>query len=187
MNTVNTLIAKGTLPDAVIRFGIRRRLAKTLREHVRSSPEAQREAVLAHVAGLKESPIAIATDEANEQHYEVPTAFYQYALGPRMKYSSAWFDSPNQSLAVTEENMLRLSCERAELKDGQRILEWGCGWGSLSLWMAEHYPNSEITVVSNSATQKEYIDSQASDRGFTNLTVRTANMIHYRKSWSFRN
>ena len=179
MNTVNTLIAKGTLPDAVIRFGIRRRLAKTLREYVRSSPEAQREAVLAHVAGLKESPVAIATEEANEQHYEVPTEFYQYALGPRMKYSSAWFDSPNQSLAVAEENMLRLSCERAELKDGQRILELGCGWGSLSLWMAEHYPNSEITVVSNSVTQKAYIDAQALERGFTNLTVRTANMIHY--------
>jgi cyclopropane-fatty-acyl-phospholipid synthase len=100
-------------------------------------------------------------------------------LGPRMKYSSAWFDSRDDSLAEAEEKMLRLTCERAGLEDGQRVLELGCGWGSLSLWMAEHYPNSEITVVSNSATQKEYIDGEAAARGFGNLTVRTANMVDY--------
>ena len=183
MNIVNTLIAKGILPDAVIRFGIRRRLAKILRERVCADPEDQRKAVEAHAAELRKAPIAIATDEANEQHYEVPTAFYEYALGPRLKYSSAWFDSPSQSLAVAEENMLRLSCERAQLEDGQRILELGCGWGSLSLWMAEHYPNSEITVVSNSATQKAHIDALAEALEFTNLTVRTANMIHYEGEW----
>lgn len=179
MNLINTLIAKGTLPDSLIRYGIRRRLAKTLREHVRSTPEAQAEAVQAHAAELRQCSVAVSTDEANAQHYEVPTSFYQYALGPRLKYSSAWFDSPKQSLSEAEENMLRLTCERAELQDGQRVLELGCGWGSLSLWTAEHYPNSEITVVSNSATQKEHIDAQAKARGFKNLTVRTANMIHY--------
>ena len=179
MNTVNTLLAKGTLPDALIRFGIRRRLARTLREHLKTSPDAQREAVLAHANELRKLPLAIATDEANAQHYEVPTAFYQHALGPHLKYSSAWFDSPNQDLGIAEENMLKLSCERAELKDGQRILELGCGWGSLSLWMAAHYPNATITAISNSATQKAHIDAQAAKRGLTNLTIRTANMIHY--------
>ena len=179
MSTINELLAKGRLPDAVIRFGIRQRLAKTLREHAKPTLEAQRAAILTHVAELRDSPIAIHTDEANEQHYEVPTDFYLRALGPRLKYSSAWFDSPNDTLGEAEEKMLRLTCERARLTDGQRILELGCGWGSLSLWMAEHYPNARITAVSNSATQKSHIDLQAKERGFTNLTVRTANMIQY--------
>ena len=146
---------------------------------MKPTEEAQREAIAAHVDGLRHRPVAIETEAANEQHYEVPAAFYQYALGPRLKYSSAWFDSPQDTLAEAEEKMLRLTCERAGLADGQRILELGCGWGSLSLWMAEHYPNAQITVVSNSASQKAYIDEQASERGFHNLTVRTANMIHY--------
>lgn len=179
MSQINDLLARGSLPDPVIRFGIRRRLAETLREHVRPDAESQQAAIMAHVAGLRDSPVAIATDEANEQHYEVPTEFYRHCLGPRLKYSSAWFDSPADSLAVAEEKMLRLTCERARLLDGQRILELGCGWGSLSLWMAEHYPNADITVVSNSATQKAHIDGVAKEKGFTNLTVRTANMIHY--------
>lgn len=179
MSQINDLLARGALPDPVIRFGIRRRLADTLRQHVKSTAEAQQAAIMAHVAELRDSPVAIHTDEANEQHYEVPAAFYRYCLGPRFKYSSAWFDSPHDTLAEAEEKMLRLTCERAGLKDGQRILELGCGWGSLSLWMAEHYPNAEITVVSNSSSQKQHIDSVAKEKGFNNLTVRTANMIDY--------
>ena len=176
---INDLLAKGVLPDFLVRFGIRNRLAGTLREFVRDSAEAQQADIMRHVAELKKSPVAIATDEANEQHYEVPAAFYRYCLGPRFKYSSAWFDSPEDTLAEAEEKMLRLTCERAGMVDGDRILELGCGWGSLSLWMAEHYPNSEITVVSNSSSQKAHIDGVAREKGFDNLTVRTANMIHY--------
>ena len=176
---INELLAKGVLPDPLIRFGIRRRLAETLKEFVHESAEAQQAAIRNHVEELKNSPVAIHTDEANEQHYEVPAEFYQYCLGPRFKYSSAWFDSPEDTLAEAEEKMLALTCERAALNDGDRILELGCGWGSLSLWMAEHYPNSEITVVSNSASQKEHIDGIARQKGFGNLTVRTANMIDY--------
>ncbi len=179
MNQTNELLAKGTLPDALIRFGIRRKLAQSLKEFVQPTVELRRAALLKHIAGLRESPIAIHTEAANEQHYEVPTEFYQYSLGPRLKYSCAWFDSPEDSLAEAEEKMLRLTCERAGLANGQRILELGCGWGSLSLWMAEHYPESEITVVSNSASQKAYIDGVARSKGFTNLTVRTANMVSY--------
>lgn len=179
MSQINDLLARGVLPDPVIRFGIRRRLADTLRQHVKSTAEAQQAAIMAHVAELRDSPVAIHTDEANEQHYEVPAEFYRYCLGPRFKYSSAWFDSPRDTLAEAEEKMLRLTCERAGLKDGQRILELGCGWGSLSLWMAEHYPNAEITVVSNSSSQKRHIDAVAKQKGFGNLTVRTANMIEY--------
>ncbi|MDA0813376.1 MAG: cyclopropane-fatty-acyl-phospholipid synthase [Verrucomicrobia bacterium] len=179
MSIVNQILAQGVLPDALIRHGIRRRLAETLATHVKSTEQEQRAAIARHVQELRNSPIAIETDAANEQHYEVPAAFYLYALGPRLKYSSAWFDSAHNPLAEAEEKMLRLTCERAGLVDGQRVLELGCGWGSLSLWMAEHYPNSEITVVSNSASQKQHIDGRAAQRGFNNLTVRTANMIHY--------
>ncbi len=179
MSLVNQILAHGIFPDALIRHGIRRRLAETLRTHVKPSEAEQRAAIAAHVAELKNSPIAIETEAANTQHYEVPAAFYRHALGPRLKYSSAYFESPRDSLARAEENMLRLTCERARLTDGQSILELGCGWGSLSLWMAEHYPNARITAVSNSASQKAHIDAQAAERGFRNLTVRTANMVHY--------
>ena len=179
MNTTNSLLALGIVPDAIIRSGIRKRNGSVLKEHVKDTPELQRQAVLRHVAGLRDSPVAINTPDANEQHYEVPTEFYLKCLGPRLKYSSAWFDSPDDTLGEAEEKMLKITCERAGLRDGQRILELGCGWGSLSLWMAEHYPNSDITVVSNSATQKDHIDRTAAARGYGNLTVRTANMVDY--------
>ena len=107
MSLTDALLATGTIPDALIRFSIRRRLANTLKEHVASTAEAQRQRVMAHVDDLRASPIAINTAEANEQHYEVPTQFYQYALGPRLKYSSAWFDSPQDTLAEAEEKMVK--------------------------------------------------------------------------------
>ncbi len=176
---LDTLLEKGVLPDSTVRLGIRRRLAQTLREHVRPTTEAQRTAIMRYVSELKTSPIAIRTDAANEQHYEVPSKFFEHVLGPRLKYSCAWYDSSSDSLAAAEEKMLQLTCERARLADGDRVLELGCGWGSLSLWMAEHYPNATITAVSNSATQKQFIDRRANERGLTNLTVRTANMVDY--------
>ncbi len=179
MSFTNFILTLGILPDSAIRAGIRRRLADTLRSHVKETEEAQRAATEAHAEDLRKSPIAIETNAANEQHYEVPAAFFQYVLGPRLKYSSAWFDSPKDTLAEAEEKMLRITCERADLQDSQRILELGCGWGSLTLWMAEHYPKASITAVSNSASQKEYIDKQAARRGLTNLTVRTSNMNDY--------
>ena len=100
---------------------------------------------------MKRSPIALRTESANAQHYEVPAAFFERVLGPRMKYSSAFYPDGCSNLAAAEENMLRLTCDRARLTDGQDILELGCGWGSLTLWMAEQFPNSRITAVSNSA------------------------------------
>ncbi|MCB1211852.1 MAG: class I SAM-dependent methyltransferase, partial [Verrucomicrobiales bacterium] len=179
MSTVNSLLARNILPDTLIRMGIRHRLAETIRENTRPDIEGQRAALLEHVEGLKSMPIAIATDEANEQHYEVPTKFYQLVLGKHLKYSSGYWPEPGMTLDQSEAAMLKLTCLRAQLQDGQRILELGCGWGSLSLWMAEHYPQAQITSVSNSRTQKAFIDGEAAKRGLTNLTVRTANMIHY--------
>jgi len=176
MISLDRLLETNLIPDALIRAGIRRLLAGTLREHRRANVEDQRAALLAHIAGLKESPIAIQTRDANEQHYEVPTRFYQLCLGKRLKYSSGLWTDGITTLDAAEEKMLALTCERADIADGQRILELGCGWGSLSLWMAEKYPLAQITVVSNSRTQKEHIDAQAAQRGFKNLTVITSDM-----------
>lgn len=179
MSFINTLLSQDLLPDFLLRIGIRKRLAETLREHQLPTPAALQAAKAKYVAQLKTMPIAIATDEANEQHYEVPTAFYQMVLGKHLKYSSGYWASSTTTFDESEAAMLALTCERAELADGQSVLELGCGWGSLSLWMAEQYPNSQITSVSNSRTQKEFIDAEAQKRGLHNLTIITANMIHF--------
>ncbi len=179
MSFINTLLERDLLPDFLIRYGIRQRLAKTLRDKRHRTCEARQVALMEHINGLKQSPVAIETDAANEQHYEVPTRFFQLCLGKHLKYSSGYWPEGCTSIDESEAIMLQKTCERAQLEDGQRILELGCGWGSLSLWMAEHYPNAQITSVSNSRTQKEYIDGEAAKRGLKNLTIRTANMIRY--------
>lgn len=176
MISLDQLLEKGSIPDPLIRIGIRRMLASTLQEKRPRNVEERQKALMDHVVGLRASPIAIQTRQANEQHYEVPSGFYQLALGKRLKYSSGLWTDRVTTLDAAEEAMLRLTCERAELCDGQRILELGCGWGSLSLWMAEHYPKSQITAVSNSRTQKAFIDGEAQRRGFTNLEIITADM-----------
>jgi cyclopropane-fatty-acyl-phospholipid synthase len=164
---------RGLLPDALLRLGIRRLCAQRLRDegaHDAAQADARFRRLL---ASLRESPIAIETAAANAQHYEVPTAFFQHCLGKRLKYSSAYYPTGNESLDEAEEAMLALTCERAALADGQRILELGCGWGSLTLWMAEHYPNARITAVSNSATQRAHIEGVCAARGWTHVRVLT--------------
>ncbi len=176
MISLDDLLAKNLLPDAAIRIGIRILLAKKLREEDRGDVEKQQAALLDFIADLDQRPIAIKTDEANEQHYEVPAEFFQLCLGPRLKYSSGYWPREDTTFAESEENMLALACERADLADGQHILELGCGWGSLTLWMAEKYPNAKITGVSNSRTQREFIEAEASRRGLANVTILTVNM-----------
>ena len=136
MISIDDLLARQLLPDVAIRFGIRNLLAKKLREETKASAEEQGEALSAFIANLKSSPIAIKTAAANEQHYEVPTDFFKLVLGPRMKYSSGYWPREDTTFEESEEAMLALTCERAELRDGLDILELGCGWGSLTLWMA---------------------------------------------------
>jgi cyclopropane-fatty-acyl-phospholipid synthase len=176
MISLDDLLAKNLLPDAAVRLGIRNLLAKKLREEDRGDVEKQQAALLDFIADLDQRPIAIKTDEANEQHYEVPTEFFQLCLGPRLKYSSGYWPREDTTFAESEEAMLALTCERAELADGQHILELGCGWGSLTLWMAEKYPNARITGVSNSRTQREFIEAEAARRGLGNVTILTVNM-----------
>jgi len=175
----NDILAKDIVPDALIRLGIRSRLAGTLAPFEKLNCEERQAKVMQHVSELKASPVAIATDEANEQHYELPTLFFERVLGKHMKYSSGYWDAGVTSIDESEARMLAITCERAALEDGHRILELGCGWGSLTLWMAAHYPQAKITAVSNSRTQKIHIDSQLAARGLTNVEVKTVNMIHY--------
>lgn len=173
---LDTILEAGVVPDSLIRIGIRHLLGETLREKTAPDAEAQRARLMDYIAELKTMPIAIQTADANEQHYEVPTRFYQLCLGRRLKYSSALYPTGRETLDEAEEKMLALTCERAQLADGQRILELGCGWGSLTLWMAEHYPQATITAVSNSRTQKEHIDAEAARRGLRNVTIITCDM-----------
>jgi cyclopropane-fatty-acyl-phospholipid synthase len=128
------------------------------------------------IDALKASPIAVQTRDANEQHYEVPTEFYQLCLGPRLKYSSGYFERADSTLAEAEDTMFALYCERAELRDGQAILDLGCGWGSLTLYLAHRYPAARIFALSNSRTQKAHIDAAAAAKGYRNVTVFTADI-----------
>ncbi len=173
------LLESGLIPDSLIRASIRRMLRDRLREEDRGSESANRAQVLSFIEQMKQSPIALRTDAANAQHYEVPAAFFEKVLGPRLKYSSALYDEYGHSLGQAEEAMLQLTCQCAQLIDGQSVLELGCGWGSLTLWMAEHYPNSHITGVSNSASQRQFILSRAAQRGLCNLQILTADMNEF--------
>ena len=179
MISLDNLLERNLLPDKLIRTGIRRLLKDRLDESHADDAERVLSYKLKFIAELKESPIAIDTAAANEQHYEVPTRFYQLALGKHLKYSCGLWNDSTGTLTDAESDMLKLTCERAALNNGQRILELGCGWGSLSLWMARNYPDSQITAVSNSRTQKAFIDDQAAKRGLENLTVITRNMVEF--------
>jgi cyclopropane-fatty-acyl-phospholipid synthase len=161
---------RGILPDELIRFGIRRLLRQRLREA--AAPGATDR----FIASLAEAPVALVPERANDQHYEVPTQFFDYALGPWRKYSCCYFDSPVDSLAQAEEAMLRLTCERAGIQDGMHVLDLGCGWGAVSLWIAERYPSCRVLGVSNSATQRAAILDHARERGLTNVDVITADV-----------
>lgn len=170
------LIDRGKMPDALIRLGIRRLCRQRLRELGGADCESRQRAAERFVADMNDSPVAPIPEKANEQHYEVPAAFFTHVLGEHRKYSCCHFGANVTTLDAAEADALRLTCDRAELRDGMRILELGCGWGSLSLWMAQHYPGSRITAVSNSASQRRYIEEQANRRGLDNLEVITCDM-----------
>ena len=167
---------RGHIPDALLRQGIRRLCAQRLREECSGGLAAQAARYAERIDMLRHSPVAIHADAANVQHYELPPAFFELCLGKRLKYSSCYFPSGEESLDQAEEEMLGLYSERAELADGQSILELGCGWGSLTLWMSEHYPNALIKAVSNSHQQREHIEAQCKQRGLHNVQVVTCDV-----------
>lgn len=179
------LLEKGLLPDPVIRAGMRSLLSQKIAEEKKDGLEFGQERIIRLINKLKSSPIAVNTLDANEQHYELPTRFFKLVLGSHLKYSSGYFREGVTHLDDAERDMLAITCERADLRDGQEILEFGCGWGSLSLYMAKHFPSAKILGVSNSRTQKEYIDSQAKARGLKNLEIVTADMNEFETSRRF--
>lgn len=179
-NILLHLAENGALPDALIRRGIRGLLKKRL-----TNLAAQPEDTHAFLQRLADAPVAVDTDAANRQHYEVPTRFFLKVLGPRMKYSSCIWPEGVNSLADAENAMLDLTCQRAGIKDGMDILELGCGWGSLTLWMARQYPRANILAVSNSATQRAHIETQALDLGLSNIEVRTCDVNDFDPGRSF--
>ena len=170
---------RGLAPDFLIRAGIRNLCQKRLRQCRTADCEANAELAEKYLLDSDASPMAVLTEKANEQHYEVPAEFYRHALGKNLKYSSCHYDSPGISLDQAEDRALELTCEHAQLADGQKILELGCGWGSLSLWMAKHFPGSSITSVSNSHSQREYILGKARKRGLDNLSVLTEDVTAF--------
>ncbi len=178
MRNAISLAEAGLIPDWLVRIGIRRLLAKRLAH----TPLTD---IASFARDLQAGPLAIETNAANVQHYEVDSNFFRAVLGPRLKYSSCLFPTPSTSLAEAEEHMLRLTCERADIVDGMQVLELGCGWGSLTLWMAENYPNCEITAVSNSNSQREYIQHVARERGLAKINLITADMQSFQTDAKF--
>jgi cyclopropane-fatty-acyl-phospholipid synthase len=170
------LLERNLLPDFLVRYGIRRLLKARLQEENRGSAAAQQQHLMKLIERLRQSPLAINTGDANLQHYELPSAFFEKVLGPHLKYSSCYFRGFDETLGEAEAHMLELTVTRACLKDGERILELGCGWGSLSLWMAKRFPNSQITAVSNSHSQKRFIDARAAALGLKNIEIITSDM-----------
>ncbi len=170
------LLESGVVPDPVIRMGIRRICAGRLREQRAGGVTAQQQRFEQFVGDLAASPLAIHTAEANAQHYEVPAAFFEQVLGPNMKYSSAWWPEGVRTLGDAEHAMLELTAERAQLEDGQDILELGCGWGSLTLHMARTLPRARIVALSNSASQRAFIERRAEAEGLRNVTVITGDV-----------
>ena len=184
MDLIN-LCERGLVPDALTRIGIRRLCRQRLIDEHAGDAVAAWDRFRALLAELRESPIAIETDAANEQHYEVPPAFFKLCLGKRLKYSSCYYPTGTESLDEAEERMLALYGERAELADGMDILELGCGWGSLTLWMAERFPNARITGVSNSRPQREHIEAECRARGLANVRIVTCDVNRLQLDQSF--
>ena len=172
---LDPLLDRGWIPAPLLSFGIRRLLARRLRE-------AAAEDRAAFLAARGQGPLAVATASANQQHYEVPARYFELVLGPRRKYSSALFATGGESLATAEEQILALTAERAGIRDGDSILELGCGWGSLCLYLAGRFPRSRVLAVSNSHSQCEYVQRLAPPH----LEVRTADMNIFDPGERFR-
>jgi cyclopropane-fatty-acyl-phospholipid synthase len=178
------LAERGLVPTPVIRLGIRRLLRDRIRDEERR--HADREAALARfIASMEGAEVAPVPALANQQHYEVPAAFFRSCLGVRMKYSGGYWPEGVATLDASEEAMLRLTAERAGIEDGHRILELGCGWGSFSLWAAEHFPSSKVVGVSNSASQREFILGEARRRGLSNVEIVTCDMNRFEAPGTF--
>lgn len=176
------LAESGWLPDWILRRAIQNLVHQRL---IAAQADFASGAQDAFIRSLASSPIALASDASREQHYETPTDFFQLVLGPRLKYSCCLYDTADTPLAQAEEAMLALTCARAQVENGMDILELGCGWGALTLWMAENYPECRITALSNSSTQREFIEMQCRRAGFNNVEIVTADIKDFDTSKQF--
>jgi cyclopropane-fatty-acyl-phospholipid synthase len=150
-----------------------------------NNPEVSRANLLKFVEHMKASPVALVPELANEQHYEVPAEFFELVMGQHRKYSSCYWNEQTETLDEAESEALRITCEHADIKNRMKILDLGCGWGSLSLWIASHYPDCEVVSVSNSNRQRLFINSQRNARGLDNIKVITADMNTFNTSQQF--
>ena len=173
------LAERGLVPLPLLRSGVRSLLDRRRRELERGGDAARRARAERLAVALAAAPVALATDLANAQHYELPAEFFGLVLGARRKYSGCLFPTPETTLDQAEEAMLALSVERAGVVDGMDLLDLGCGWGSLTLYLAERFPTSSILAVSNSTSQRRFIESECRRRGFGNVTVETADMNRF--------
>ena len=183
MDKVISLIERGWVPDSLIRTGIRQLLRKRLSDEKNNFNK--KDHFNSFVGTLCSRPIAVDTSKANDQHYELPPSFFNLILGKYNKYSSCYWGDGATSLDEAEASSLKITCERAELSDDMDILELGCGWGSLSLWIAEKYPNSRVTSISNSNQQREFINRAAKLKNLNNLTVVTCDMNSFNAETKF--
>ena len=179
------LAESGMMPDFMIRAGIVKNCKNRIRNEVSYSVEELSSRKQRWIEQMINSPIALVPDKANEQHYEVPSSFFENVLGENLKYSSGYWPKNDMTLNESELAMLKLSVERAKLRDGQSVLELGCGWGSLTCFMAERYPSSSITAVSNSKDQKKYIEKRCKKNGIKNVNVITADMNEFQTDIKF--
>jgi len=169
----------GLLPDTVIRAGIRRLNRQRLAEIEAADPEVSARNLARFVCGMHSADIAPVPDFANRQHYEVPAEFFKLVMGEHRKYSCCHWSKDTDSLDEAEREALEITVGRAGIRDGMDILDLGCGWGSLSLWIAERFPSSNVVAVSNSASQREYITGEAKKRGLGRLEVITSDMNEF--------
>jgi cyclopropane-fatty-acyl-phospholipid synthase len=178
------LVDRNLVPDKLLRLGIRRLLEARLRQEDKGNPEARQTHLMNYIDRLRSSPVAINTQEANRQHYEVPAEFFAQVLGAHRKYSCCYW-TDGDTLDSAERRMLDLTASRAKIEDGHSILDLGCGWGAFSLYAAARYPNSSVLGVSNSGSQREYIESQARQRGLNNLRIVTADINSFQPGRQF--
>ncbi len=179
------LAENGWIPEKLLRHGIRKRVRQTLQDSIKEAAGNHAKSVGRFVTSMRQAAIAEVPQVPNQQHYEIPAEFFDMVLGPHRKYSSCYFSHPELDLEHAEAEMLAITCQRAQIRDGQKILELGCGWGSLSLWLARQYPNSEILSVSNSNSQRLHITDLARKEGLSNLEVLTCDMNQFHPTGTF--
>lgn len=177
--TVRLMLAsleRNLLPDALVRRLTRLLLASRLRSGYKPSAELQLSSLLHFAHSLEEMPIAIKTEDPKSQHYELPTSFFKLVLGKNLKYSCCYFPDKSSTLEDAENAMLEMYCKRAQVEDGHSVLDIGCGWGSLSLYISQKYTNCRITGICNSKTQKAYIEEQCQELQLQNVEIIVADI-----------